>query len=619
MPVSAVPNIGSVTKSICNVRHPFYRRWMNSWAKWRLTYEGGDAFIRKYLVKFSNREDTAEFQQRLKLAYCPAFAKAAIFEIRNAFFKRSGDIHREGGTRSYQAAVVGKDNGVDLEGSDMNYFMNIKVLEELLPMQYVGIFVDMPADVGPTLLEAKNKRPYLYMYQVEDILSYTKDPHGRPWEYSSVLLMDHVFLHDADTNLPTDECSRYRFLYLKEVEVDGKYVNRVFVKYYDTNGHAINSIGDEIIDLEYHEQQVGNLEKIPFILLRISHSLLADVSNYQIAYLNLASGDIWYGSRANFPFYIEPFDPKSQSPYVKRTGTDEFEATDPETSVVTTTTSDEITVGPTRGRRYVAGTNQPAFIHPSSEPMKASMMKQDQLKAEIRQLVNLSLASLSPGFSSADSKNVDQQSLQNGLSYVATILQYAENRIGYFWSLYEGSKNFPEVQYPEQHQFVTAEQIDNEVKTLLELIDKTTSPLLKKRCMKIIAELKVSEHTTVIELQKIYKEIDSLDVVLADPLNIKNDVEAGLVGLELASISRGYPKGEVIKAAEDHAKRIARVMAAQTPVATDVVDSKSPDDKKARGVPDLAGDPASGVKEKAEVKDPTAKTEVTDPTRGPGK
>jgi len=608
MPVSAVPNIEPKVGRICDVLHPFYRRWVNSWRKWRLTYEGGDAFIHKYLVKFSNRENDKEFQQRKRLAYCPAFAKAAIFEIRNAAFKRSGDIHREGGTSSYQNAVNGKDNGVDLEGSDMNYFMNIKVLEELLPMQYVGIFVDMPADVGPSLLEAKDKRPYIYIYQVEDIRSYTKDPYGKPWEYSSVLLMDHTYIYDHETNLPTDECSRYRYLYLKATEQG----QRVFVKYYDHHGRPIDANGISVE--ETYEQQVGNLQKIPFILLKISHSLLADVANYQIAYLNLASGDIWYGSRANFPFYIEPFDPKSQSPYVKRTGTDEFDATDPETSVITTTTSDEITVGPTRGRRYVTGTNQPAFIHPSSEPMKASMMKQDQLKAEIRQLVNLSLASLNPGFASAESKGVDEHSLQNGLSYLATVLQYAENRIGYFWSLYEGSKSFPEIQYPEQHQFLSPEQIDKEIKTLVELIDKTTSLTLKKRCMKVIAELKIAEYVTMVELKKIYQEIDNADVVIGDALNIKNDIESGIVSLGTASKARGYPDGEVEKAAKDHADRIARVMVAQTDAPTDAVD-----DKKARGVPDLSGNPASGREEKAEVKDPTTKTEPTDPTRGPGK
>lgn len=608
MGVGAVTNIVTKGSKLPSITHPHYKRSEQDWMKWRLTYEGGDRFIRKYLVKFSNREDNKDYVERRRLSYCPAFAKAGIHEIRNAIYKRSRDITRSGGPQSYRDAVDGKKNGVDLLGSNMNFFMGVKFLQELLTMSRVGVFVDMPRNIGTTLLERKNKRPYIYLYQAEDIRSYTWDESENPSEFSSVLLVDHTFEYDEDTGLPSDECSHYRYLYLKDTD-EGR---RVFCKFCKENGDYIDEFGSE--SEEGYEIQLGNLEKIPFHMADIGVSLLMDAANYQIAHMNLASGDIWYSSRANYPFYIEPFDPKSQSPYIKKEGQADFDSTDQFTSVTNTTNTEEITVGPTRGRRYPVGTNQPAFIHPSAEPLKASMAKQEQLKTEIRQLINLSLASLSS--SSAEGKALDQAGLENGLSYLALVLEFAENRIGHFWSLYEGNTDEPEVQYPEQYELLNPEQVDKEVESLTKLADRTTSKTLKRRCMKIIAELKVSSYVQRAELDKIYNEIDANEVVLGDTVSIKNDVELGLVSTKTASLARGYPPNESADAADDHAQRLARISAAQSPALP--LTERIAATAQARGVLDQSADPGAGAAEKAIAGDQTTKGTPSDPTRGPG-
>ena len=609
MGVGSVSNMVKVGSNLPSITHPYYKKSYENWFKWRLTYEGGDAFIRKYLEKFSNREDDKDFRARRRITYCPAFAKAAINEVRNAVYKRCSDITREGGPKSYQIAVEGKNNGVDLLGSTMNYFMCVKVLKELLVMSRVGIYVDMPSDIGTTLLDKKDKRPYLYMYQAEDIRSYTLDHDVNSNEYSSVLLCDHDYSYEGETNLPVSDIARYRYLYIKQTEEGRQVWCRMCTEdgdYIDENGQVYETNSDAKDEYDY---RVGNLTKIPFTMLDINSSLLSDAANYQIAHLNIASGDIWYASRANYPFYIEPFDPKSTSPYIKRESTNEFDETDrfSTTTVTNTANAEEITTGPTRGRRYPVGTNQPQFIHPSPEPLRASMAKQDQLKAELRQLIQLSLSALNPTSGSAQSKALDQQGLENGLTYLAMILQYAEERIGTFWAIYEGSLSTPEVQYPEQYQLLNPDEVDKEIESLTKLCDRTTSMTLKKRCMKIIAELKVSSYVQRQEMEQIYSEIDSADVVVADVNSIKTDLEAGLVSLPTASTARGYPKGETDKAAEDHAARLARIQAAQTPI----------ESAGARGISDLSADPGAGSKEKAAVADQTKEPIPTDPTRGP--
>jgi hypothetical protein len=78
----------------------------------------------------------------------------------------------------------------------------------------------------------------------------------------------------------------------------------------------------------------------------------------------------------------------------------------------------------------------------------------------------------------------------------------------------------------------------------------------------------------------------------------------GLVSAELASQIRGYPKGEVEKAKNDHAERLARIQLAQISPA-------------ARGNPLADPNPNGAKLEKENAKDTTEDSIVTDKTRGP--
>ncbi len=134
----------SQTINLVDSRHPGYLSGMTDWAKWRLTYEGGDEFRDSYLERFSTREDQTDFTTRKAMTPVPKFARAAINDIRNAIYQRMRDVVRKGGSEVYQAAVNGNNLGVDHRGSTMNAFLGVKVLTELLVMGRVGVFVDHP-------------------------------------------------------------------------------------------------------------------------------------------------------------------------------------------------------------------------------------------------------------------------------------------------------------------------------------------------------------------------------------------------------------------------------------------------------------------------------------------
>ncbi len=572
--------------TVASIVHPTYKYNVEEWDKWRLTYEGGSAFIERYLYKFSARENQPSFERRKKVTYNPAFAKEAVDEIKNSIFQRLIDISRKGGTESYNRAVDGMDGGVDLQGKSMNSFIGIDVLTELLTMSKVGVFVDMPELTGETLAETDGKRPYLYMYQVEDIRSWSYLP-GTDCEFSNILLRDYRYKYDEDTGLPMGQECGYRRMWLDQ--------GQVRVQFYDKQGeqtdyNGVPGAGTEI---------VLNIPKIPFVVMSIGCSLLTEIANYQIALLNMASADISFALTSNFPFYVEQFEPRAVNEFERRPsqgeGGEGFDGAEGKQKT--------IIIGAGQGRGYPKGMERPGFIHPSSEPMKASMDKQEQMKSEIRQLVNLSVASLSPGKASAESKSMDRQGLESGLSAIGMALEVGERRIGEIWSMYEKAEA-PTIYYPETYTIQSESERRDEANGLKELLPVVPSQEYKKAVCKKIAALTIGRDVTYEDMEKINREIDNAKAMTADPEIVSKHVELGILDKELASEISGYPKGTVAKADKEHAARIAEIAKSQT-------ENNGLVNGAARGAKDLSGNDGGAAKEKQQVKDPAVKEKKT--------
>ena len=593
-------------RGINDLRHPQYILNQENWEKWRLTYLGGSRFMKRYLRKHSRREDDIDFNDRRFVSYVPAFAKTAINEVKNSIFQRFTDITREGGSQSYRDAIAGVSSGVDKLGSTMNAFIGRDILPELLTMARVGVYVDMPSLDGSTIADVKLSgiRPYLYWYKAEDIRSWCLQDGstGNPTEFTALLLRDSTYDIDQHWVLPYEVTTRYRYLW---IDPETGYVN---CQFYTQDGDNIEPDGyavGEIFTLP--------IKRIPFVMLELSDSLLSDAADYQIALLNLASSDMGYALKANYPFYTEQFDPRSNSPYLKQPSTVATSQTsiDPLNAslLVNQEKSTELRLGTSQGRRYPLGAERPAFIHPSSEPLVVSMKKQEQLKEEIKQLVSLSISNLTPrAGSSASDQN--QTPMEAGLSYIGLELAHAERKIADFWAMYEGEEKAT-IHYPEHYSLMDDKDRREQTNSLKELMPMVPSITFRREVAKNIVDLTLGVKVDAATLRKIKDEIDRDPVVLGDPDVIEKDVVNGLVDLETASRARGYPAGVVQKAKNDHAERLARIAAAQSPAASG--------DPGARGVPDLSANPNAGIEEKtASQKDQTGKGEVKDRTRGEG-
>lgn len=520
--------------------HPKYVEDSIYWEKYRLTYEGGKDFVNKYLSQYTLRESAADFAFRKGITYCPAHAKAAIVEIKNSIFERMGDVIRIDGPQSYQSAIAGIEGGVDFTGRNMTSFIGKEILPELLVMRRVGVFVDKaPLSQNRTRAQDHGVRPYLYVYKAEDIFSWAYDDKNR---LISVLLRSFVDVVDEKTGLITGEKEVFKLLRvidgtvtLTEVAADGSNI-----------GETVNL----------------NLTQIPFVIFEMTESLMKDIADYQIALLNLESSDIAYLIKSNFPFYTEQSNPLSDNAGLTRqaTVTKDAEGRDIVSQVADDRQS--ISVGATTGRKYPKGTERPGFIHPSPEPMEVSMAKQEAMKASIRQLVQLALTNLKPQRASADSKDKDQQGLEAGLAAIGLELEAGENKIAKLWGEYE-DESPAIVAYPDQYSLQSDAERIVEAEKLITQLPKIPSITFQKKLAIKIALLLASRSLTLEDEQKIITEINEATIIAIDPETLVSDIEAGLVGLELASVARLYPKGQVEIAKKEHVARLAAIAIAQ--------------------------------------------------------
>jgi hypothetical protein len=535
----------------------------------------------------------------------------AVNDVRNSIFQRLRDVYRREGSENYMKATAGEIGGVDNKGASMQQFLGIDVLTELLVMGRTGVYTDMPRLSGHhSMADEGNARPYNYMYKVEDILSWTVAKPEEPGEFTAILLRDQGIDYNQGfvpgVRLPCGGFVRYRFLWIDPVD------RMVRMKLLDDkdglldwDGNTITS-GDGITRLE--------LDRIPFTMLDIGGSLLKDVYKHQIALLNLGSSDVSYALKANYAIYIEQRDMRAVGTHLKRSVDDDG----------TSNTSDnskpgvEARTGVTYGRSYDMKADAPSFIHPSSEPLLASMKLQEKLEDDIRKLVNLAVQNkIGQRAISAEAMKLSDQGLEAGLSYIGLILEGAERRIAEHWAAYENKdpnkRQIATIKYPDRYSLKNDEDRIKEAKELAELMYTVPGADVKKELSKNIVTALLSGKANTKTIDGIFAQIDKSNYATSDPETIIRAHEAGLVGEQTASVALGFAPEEYLQARKDHIARAEAIMKAQQA-------GKDPEENMAaRGLPDLDPDKKSGKGERDDATDTTLSSSKKIPNRGEGK
>ena len=210
--------------------------------------------------------------------------------------------------------------------------------------------------------------------------------------------------------------------------------------------------------------------------------------------------------------------------------------------------------------------NPPAFINPSSEPLKASMDLQAKLEDDIRKLIHLAVADTA-NRATAESKSMDNQGLEAGLSYIGLVLEAAERQIAEFWAAYEerdpAKRNCRHDQVPDRYSLKTDADRIAEAENLVKLMYAVPGQKVKRELAKNIVLALLGGKISVGDIQAIFEEIDNAPYATSDPTTIIAAVEAGLCGEKTGSMALGFNDDEHIQAREDHAARAIRILQAQ--------------------------------------------------------
>lgn len=573
--------------------HPEYTIRATDWERFRLTMEGGEAYKDRFL-KQKPGEYNEVYQERKRCATVPAFAASAVKKVRNAIYQRLDGVRRSGGSTQYQEVIDGKHGGIDMRGSTMEFFMGHEVLPELLSMGKVGIFVDSPdEDNINTLRDQGNKHPYMYTYRAEDIRNWEFFYKDEQLQFKNLLLRIRKETYDDTFGLVEDTSEQYR---LFQVDMDGA----VWVQYFNYEGKPIAKDGEI---LPHMMPEVMEVDRIPFVLLELEQSLLQNIVGHQIALMNMESLDINFTVRANNVLYLEQYDPAfemtwNQGPLNQDLSDQEDSEGNPESG-----NPDEVKLGGNDARRYPTGTNEPTFAAPPSDPMRASMEKQQQLKDDIDRLLDLATVSSRSRYASAESKGFDERGLDSGLAAIGLVMEHAERQVGAIYTQYDGGPAI-NVKYPERYSLRSDEDRRKDAKALAELEDAVNSATWRKSIRNEIAETMLGAKISDDDVEAIIREVaEAQDTPTCNIEKLRADIELGLVTRETASLSRGWPKGEAKKAEEERAKRDAAKAEAQGV------------NLAARGLKD---DPEAARAEKEESQNPDNNPDGVKKVRGEG-
>jgi hypothetical protein len=558
--------------NIAGLKHPTYIENEEDFTKWRLTYIGGTKYKEEYLTQ---REGEDDFNSRLAISYVPGYAKEAVLEISRAIHQRLPRVSRSSGSGTYLQTAQGLNGGVDRMGSPMNAFISRKIVDELCFMGAVGCYVDNTPIIGPTKADLRNTdHPYFYSYKREDILDWAFDP-ASPTEFIYVILREYVEKFDIDGFRTASE-ARYRHVYKK----DGK----VFVAFYAASGSMVDQLGQPT------ESPIPlDLPIIPFAMADLGMSLLQDVADHQIALMVLASLDMSYAVKSNVPFYTEQRNALNSDTFTRLYNklprdsagnpVNPEDLTDDQRKKFLAS-QDKLVIGATKGRFYGKDFDRPGFIHPSSEPLRASMDKQMQIREEIRELVALNVQKVGLRFQSEEAKKMDTKPLEAGLSFIGLSLQSFETSLANIYAAYEAATPAM-VRYPEQYSLLSETERRQAIKEDRELMSSVPSQTFRIEMQKTIVETRFSHILDPTLVAQMKAEIEKMSAPTADPDEILADVEGGLCSAEYGSLVRGYPAGEAAKAQAEKAQRLNIATRLQEG-AQDNPDERDPDATKSQ-------------------------------------
>lgn len=562
----ATANTAKKEATIVDARHPLYVQESALWTKWRLCYEGSDSFREAYLYPYSKREDIDDFSNRKKITYIPGHARAVINIIRNGLAVRLPDVVRRGSGEYEQAMAT------DVDGfkSSMTTFVALDITPLLLVQGKRFVIVDAPPTKEGSTKAEDLGAPYIYTVDAEDVLSwsYREDENG----FKAILIRLSKDVEDPNTGLVVETQTIYRFMrYLEHGEAFSGECGMDFTG----PGVLIQTLDEEgklLKDDNGNQCQFFEIDHIPVVEFSLVASIMAEIADHQIALLNLASTDMDFVWRGNFPLYTEMQPKKTGS--IRPRGTkrrkadenadveDPLAGADPGTG----RNSTQRRTGIGKGIGYAEGMDRPGFIAPETQNLTVSMQKQESIAKEIRILVDLALVSLSVRAveQSGKSKEADRIGEEAGLAYIGQALETGEREVAKYWHMMSGEEGVEiEVKYPESYSIATPSERREAASQLRTLHSTVRSATFQQIIDKRIAEILLKGITDPDQIAAVLKEIEEgafLDDDKERAAVIQKDVVVKILSRGTAAELRGYGDDEAEKVRADASADVSAML-----------------------------------------------------------
>lgn len=552
--------------------HPIYVKMISAWKKWRSLYEGGEDLINNqlYLRRFSKRETTREFSDRRELTYNPAHVKRIVNSVRNSITSKLNEVVRDGDPRYLE--MIKTD--VNLQNESMNAFLGLRVIPYLLVHGRRLVCIDSPPlSPGSTMADDQGK-PYMWAVSAEDTLSWHVNQDSGILD--SVLIQELVEVQDPVTGLVTSSTPQLRYMrYLYAGQsLQGLEGPGAMVKIMDQGGKDKQA-----------PMILTGLTRLPIVDVQIPQSLIEDLARYQIALLNLASSDMNFLFRGNFPVFTKQYDPIRNM--IRPRGSKAILPEQPTLIASPDRDVDEdeqnigLKAGAAQGVGYAKELERPGFIGPPTDNLRASMEKQKALVEEMNILCDMALTSISIKAleQSGKSKELDRIGRDEGLVYIGNVLESAERQVATIIHEFLQSNDQIVVKYPNSYAYKTPSDAFQEVEQLKSLKALVRVPAYQKAVDKQISEIVLRQFSDNETMQQSQSEIAAMEWFdeNADRAKvIEADVASGLVSKGTASTLRGYPEGEAGEATAEQVKTANTLSGGEIGVPPQATEPKAP-------------------------------------------
>lgn len=540
---------------ISGTQHPEHKRHAKDWTLWRQAYEGGPEFVEAVLKRYSRRENFLDFKERLELAFNPAHVTKALNRYRNAILSAMGEVKREGDPTYTDWCKT----NVDLKKSSMTAFMGLQFLPLLMAQGKRFIVMDAPPK-GETESRADDPAlPWVWCVDATAVKSWSYDADGC---LKAIAILEDVDEEDPLSGLVTSCCSRTRYYRLLETAEDTFTPTEKGMTPVQGPGVLLRFLDKEDKDLQ-QPVVLQDFTRLPVVESRLIQALCKDVAGHAKALVNLNSTDVNFLFRGNFPLFTKQRDTSKGG--IKPVNKHNAVQPGRETETMDRTVDGEDNrpsseVGSNKGMYYDMKAERPDWVGPSTENLKASMEKQKEVRDEIDQLLDLSMASQSKGKlqQSGESKKADRVDLDAGLGYIGQVMETAEREVAEVFHFFQGSAVDWSVKYPATYSIKTEEERIADANALFAVADKVYEPIAQAELHKRGAEILLGTLVDSATLDKIMAAIDKrvsdgtwFDTNLDRATAIQADVLNGIGSKAGAARRRWIPEDEATEAQDE--------------------------------------------------------------------